>query len=168
MTRYRRYAILALLLILIPWQVNAQNEFNMKINNIEEDITINGVIESGNISSIILDQQFNSIIIRLENVDKDSEISMAIPKDIIKDTERFDEIEFIILADIEEVNANISQEGDKKIVTFTIPAQTEEIEIIITPEDITVVPEFGVIAILTLTLSIGILLIWIKRSIIHL
>jgi len=167
MIGYRRYAILALLIILIPWQVNA-NEFNMKINDIKEDIKINGVIENGNINSIILDQRFNSIIIGLENVDKDSKISIAIPKNIIKETERFNEVEFIILADVKEVDANISQEGDKKIITFTVPALTEEVEIIITPEDVTVVPEFGIIAMLTLTLSIGILLMWIKRSAIHL
>jgi len=167
MIGYRRYAILALLLILIPWQVNA-NEFNMKINDIKEDIKINGVIENGDINSIILDQRFNSIIIGLENVDKDSKISIAIPKNIIKETERFNEVEFIVLADVEEVDANISQEGDKKIITFTVPALTEEVEIIITPEDVTVVPEFGIIAMLTLTLSIGILLMWIKRSAIHL
>jgi predicted secreted protein with PEFG-CTERM motif len=114
-----------------------------------------------------VDQDFNSLVFNLSNVTADSKISVTIPSSILQEPNRFNEVEFIVLADGEEVDAQVSAQGNNRIVTFTVPAGTEEVEIVVVPENIRVVPEFGVIAALILALSIGTLIALSRKQILN-
>jgi predicted secreted protein with PEFG-CTERM motif len=142
-------------------------QFNVKINGIQEDITLSGTISNGNVTSITVDQDFNSLVFNLSNVTADSKISVTIPSSILQEPNRFNEVEFIVLADGEEVDAQVSTQGNNSIVTFTVPAGTEQVEIVVAPENIRVVPEFGVIAALILALSIGTLIALSRKQILN-
>ncbi len=148
-------------------QAQQPQQFNIKIGGIQEDITLSGTISNGSINSITVDQDFNSIVFNLSNITSDSEISVTIPSSILKDPTRFNEVQFIALADGEEVDAQVSSQGNNSIVTFKVPNGTEQAEIVIAPEDISVVPEFGVIAVLILALSIGALIALSKKQILN-
>ncbi len=140
-------------------------QFNVKISGIQQDITLSGTISNGNVTSITIDEDFNSIVFNLSNVTADSKISVTIPSSVLKEPNRFNEVQFLVLADGEEVDAQVSAQGNNSIVTFTVPAGTEQVEIVIAPEDIRVVPEFGVIAALILALSIGTLIALSRKQI---
>ncbi len=140
-------------------------QFNVKISGIQQDITLSGTISNGNVTSITIDEDFNSIVFNLSNVTADSKISVTIPSSVLKEPNRFNEVQFLVLADEEEVDAQVSAQGNNSIVTFTVPAGTEQVEIVIAPEDIRVVPEFGVIAALILALSIGTLIALSRKQI---
>ncbi len=142
-------------------------QFNVKISGIQEDITLSGTISNGNVTSITVDQDFNSLVFNLSNVTADSKISVTIPSSILQEPNRFNEVEFIVLADGEEVDAQVSTQGNNSIVTFTVPAGTEQVEIVVAPENIRVVPEFGVIAALILALSIGTLIALSRKQILN-
>jgi predicted secreted protein with PEFG-CTERM motif len=142
-------------------------QFNVRISGIQENITLSGTISNGNVTSITVDQDFNSLVFNLSNVTADSKISVTIPSSILQEPNRFNEVEFIVLADGEEVDAQVSTQGNNRIVTFTVPAGTEEVEIVVVPENIRVVPEFGVIAALILALSIGTLIALSRKQILN-
>lgn len=132
-----------------------QRTFSLNISGIQENVTISGTINNGSVSSITVDPDFNSIVLNLSNVTSDSTISVTIPSSILKEPNRFNEVDFIVLADGEEVPAQVSMQDNNKVLTFTVSAGTEQAEIVVTPENISVVPEFGVIAALILALGIG-------------
>ncbi len=142
-----------------------QRTFSLNISGIQESITISGTISNGNVSSITIDQDFNSLVLNLSNVTSNSNISVTIPSSVLKEPDRFNEVDFIVLADGEEVEVQVSTQGNNKVLTFTIPAGTEQAEIVVTPENISVVPEFGVIAALILALGIGAFIALSRRQV---
>jgi len=143
-------------------------EFSVRISGIQENITIRGTLDRGTVESITVDQDFNSLVFTLSNVTASSRMSVTIPPDILRDPNMFETVDFIVLVDVEEVEPTVSTQGNNKVLTFTIPAGTEEVEIVIIPENIRVVPEFGVIAVLILAVSIGALVALSRKNILTL
>lgn len=147
-------------------QAPQQRTFSLNISGIQESITISGTISNGNVNSITIDQDFNSLVLNLSNVTSDSNISVTIPSSVLKEPNRFNEVDFIVLADGEEVDVQVSTQDNNKVLTFTVPAGTEQAEIVVVPENISVVPEFGVIAALILALGIGAFIALSRRQVI--
>ncbi len=146
-------------------------EFSVRISGIQENITIRGTLDRGTVRSITVDQDFNSLVFTLSNVTASSRMSVTIPPDILREPNMFDMVNFIVLVDgeaLDEDEVRVSTQGNNKVLTFTIPAETEDVEIVVIPENISVVPEFGVIAALILAVSIGALVVLSRKSILTL
>jgi len=143
-------------------------EFSVRISDIQENITIRGTLDRGRVESITIDQDFNSLVFTLSNVTASSRMSVTIPPDILREPNMFGTVNFIVLVDGEEVDAQVSTQGNNKVLTFTVPAETADVEIVVIPENISVVPEFGVIAVLILAVSIGALVALSRKNILTL
>jgi predicted secreted protein with PEFG-CTERM motif len=146
-------------------------EFSVRVSGIQENITIRGTLDRGKVDSITIDQDFNSLVFTLSNVTASSRMSVTIPPDILREPNMFNMVNFIVLVDgeaLDEDEVRVSTQGNNKVLTFTIPAETEDVEIVVIPENISVVPEFGVIAALILAVSIGALVALSRKSILTL
>ncbi len=146
-------------------------EFSVRISGIQENITIRGTLDRGTVRSITVDQDFNSLVFTLSNVTASSRMSVTLPPDILRDPNMFETVNFIVLVDgeaLDEDEVSVSTQGNNKVLTFTIPAETEDVEIVVTPENISVVPEFGVIAALILAVSVGALVALSRKNILTL
>lgn len=148
------------------------SEFSVKISGIQEDITLKGTITVGSVQSATLDQDFNSIVLQLSGINTDSKMTITIPSTVIRNEfrDQFMDIGFIAFseeADMElqaEVTTHTTNEAT---IEIDIPAGIETLEIVITPENIAVVPEFGVIAALILAVSIGAFIAVSRRQMIR-
>ncbi|MFN4336110.1 MAG: PEFG-CTERM sorting domain-containing protein [Candidatus Nitrosocaldus sp.] len=149
------------------------SEFSVKISGIQEDITLKGTITVGSVQSATLDQDFNSIVLQLSGINTDSKMTITIPSTVIKNEfrDQFKNIEEFIAfseeADV-ELEAKVTKHTDTEAtIEIDIPAGIETLEIVITPENIAVVPEFGVIAALILAVSIGAFIAVSRRQMIR-
>ncbi len=144
-------------------------EFNVRISGIQENITLRGTITVGNVQSATLDQDFNSIILQLSGINADSKLTVTIPSTVIRDEFRnqFMDIEFIIFSEEvdREIPVNVTRHtANEATLEIDVPAGLSSLEIVIVPENIAVVPEFGVIAALILAAGIGTFIVVSRRQ----
>ncbi len=146
-------------------------EFSVRISGIQENITLRGTITVGDVKSATLDQDFNSIVLGLSGINTNSKMTITIPSTVIKEEFRgqFRNIEFIAFSEENdtELEAKVTNTGNEATIEIDIPAGIETLEILITPENIAVVPEFGVIAALILAVSIGAFIAVSRRQMIR-
>ncbi|MCS6767437.1 MAG: PEFG-CTERM sorting domain-containing protein [Candidatus Nitrosocaldus sp.] len=135
-------------------------EFSVRISGIQENITLRGTMTVGSVRSATIDQDFNSIVLQLSGVNTDGKMTITIPSSVIRDEFRgqFMNVEFIPFS--EEADADIPvnvtrHTADEATLEIDVPAGIESLEIVVAPENIAVVPEFGVIAALILAAGIG-------------
>lgn len=95
--------------------------------------------------SMTIDTESNSLLIGLENT-RDSEFIINLDQKLINAEDN----DFIILVDGVEVDYNITSDSNNLAMTFFVPDNTEEVEIIGT----NVIPEFPVGAIIGLSMMI--------------
>lgn len=119
----------------------------------EQDFEV-GIMLEGEVSDITIEQESNSIILSVEPI-KDGVLEIALPRELIDAKEDDTDKPFIVTVDnnIVEVEEDISDD----IRTLKIPLNTDSKIVRITGTQ--VVPEFGIIAMLILTIGISALLI---------
>ncbi|MEM0029381.1 MAG: PEFG-CTERM sorting domain-containing protein [Candidatus Nitrosocaldus sp.] len=148
-------------------------EFSVRISGIQENITLRGTITVGNVQSATIDQDFNSIVLQLSGVNADSKLTITIPSTVIRDEFRdqfMDIEEFIVFSEEADTEfpVNITRHtANEATLEIDVPAGVETLEIVIAPENIAVVPEFGVIAALILAVSIGAFIAVSRRQMIR-
>ncbi len=106
-------------------------------------------ITGGSIISITPDIDQSSLIIEIKAVD-DGELTITLPRELIDAKIGDADDDFFVLVDAEEVDFDETKTDLDRTLTIGFPAGTEEIEIIGT----FVIPEFGTIAALILTVAI--------------
>ncbi len=147
-------------------------EFSVKISGIQEDITLRGTITVGNVQSATLDQDFNSIVLQLSGINTDSKLTITVPSTVIRDEFRaqFMDVDFIAFSEETdaEIQANVTKHtADEATLEIDVPADISTLEIVIAPENIAVVPEFGVIAALILAAGIGTFIVVSRRQMVR-
>ncbi len=147
-------------------------EFSVRISGIQENITLRGTITVGDVKSATLDQDFNSIVLGLSGINTNSKMTITIPSTVIKEEfrDQFRNIEFIAFSEENdtELEAKVTNHtANEATLEIDIPAGIETLEIVIVPENIAVVPEFGVIAALILAVSIGAFIAVSRRQMIR-
>lgn len=143
-------------------------EFNIPISKIEENIKIKGSITTGNINSITIDKELNSLIITLSDITTDGQLIVTLPPTIVKEEFRkeFSDIDFSVYSSIAgELDFVKEFDGENWILTIDIPEGLKNLRITILPDNIQVVPEFGIIAVLIFAVSIGTLIMLNKKRI---
>ncbi|MEM2923652.1 MAG: PEFG-CTERM sorting domain-containing protein [Candidatus Nitrosocaldus sp.] len=147
-------------------------EFSVRISGIQENITLSGTITVGNVQSATLDQDFNSIVLQLSGINADSKLTVTIPSTVIRDEfrDQFRNIELIAFSEEAETDipVNVTEHtADGATLEIDVPAGLSTLEIVITPENIAVVPEFGVIAALILAAGIGTFIVVSRRQMVR-
>ncbi|MEM4400471.1 MAG: MarR family winged helix-turn-helix transcriptional regulator [Candidatus Nitrosocaldus sp.] len=128
------------------------SEFKIRVGGISESIVVNGTITTGSVKSIYVDQPSNSLIVKLDGVVNDGEMTITLPPEIIQRDEqyRFNGATFSVHATAKDgiheslvpLNFTDKKEADySRLITIEVPAGTEEV--IITLDNVRVVPEFG-------------------------
>lgn len=87
----------------------------------------------GQVIAMAIDHELNSLLIGITEV-KDSAFQITLPQDLISAENN----EFIVLVNQIEVDYNVSEQDDTATLSFFVPVDSEEIEIIGTQ----VIPEF--------------------------
>jgi len=108
----------------------------------------------GSIDELNIDND-NKILIAKVTPNKDTILSILLPRELIDAKEGDKEIPFTVMVDNTIVNANEESSNNIRMLKIPINTDNKEVKIIGTQ----VVPEFGVIAILILAISISIITI---------
>jgi len=142
--RFVNMALIALFVVTLPAFAD-QGTYKLESNAKTFDISYNF---DGELLAIAADQESTSLLIGTQNV-RDSMFTISFSSELLS----AQNAEFIVLVDGLETDYTITYGGNNPTITFPIPTDSEEIEIIGT----NVVPEFpfGALAILG-ALSIGI------------
>jgi len=122
------------------------------------------IIRGGNVTDIIVDQEFFELIVLIEPK-SDGAITLELPRTVIdaKKSDGTDDI-FIILIDGVEVPFTETKDTNTRTITIEFEETDSDIEIIGT----FVIPEFGTIASLVLAVSIiSIIIISSKRNLVR-
>jgi len=129
---------LLVLITMIPISFADQKSYDLKADEKTFDVSYSF---DGDVIAMTADKESTSILIGTQNV-KDSTFVISFPSELLS----AQDAEFVVLVDGLETDYAVSYDGDKPTITFPIPADTEEIEIIGT----SVVPEFpfGVLTVL--------------------
>lgn len=113
---------------------------------------IDATLTNGEIIDAIVDEDFTSIVLTISTNEKNGELTIKLPRELID--AQFDNMDddFIVLVNGEDLGYDeISTDENSRTLEIPVPAGTEEIEIIGT----NVVPEFGIIAVLVLATAVG-------------
>lgn len=110
-----------------------------------------GVNMADNISSIYIDQENNSLVLSLENIDEDTTLEITLPRELIDAKEDGNDKPFVVMVDGDIVDVQEDKADNERKLTIPLTANSREVRIIGTQ----VVPEFGIIALLILTIGIG-------------
>jgi predicted secreted protein with PEFG-CTERM motif len=121
------------------------------------DFMVSFEITGGNLISITPDVDANSLIIAINAFD-DGQLTITLPRELIDALMEDGDDDYFVLVDGEEVDFDETTTSTDRTLVISFPAGAEEIEIIGT----FVVPEFGAIA--ALILSIGIISIVILTT----
>jgi arylsulfatase A-like enzyme len=109
-------------------------------------------LSNGHIQSIEVNPDFVSIIVSINTGDDDGEMVITLPRELIDARIEADDA-FIVLVDGDEVESEeVETTGTERTLKIQIPANAQEIEIIGTK----IIPEFGMLAVITLTVALGI------------
>jgi hypothetical protein len=136
----------------IPGPINNQSLYELKIEDQTYQISYQVDAE---VLLMTIDTESNSLLIGLENT-RDSELIISLEQKLINAEDN----NFVILVDNIEVDYDITSNSNNSIVTFFVPDDTEEVEIIGT----NVVPEFPVGAIIGLSMMILVVTIIAKAK----
>jgi hypothetical protein len=126
------------MLSVIPLSFADQKTYNLETGEKTFDITYSF---DGDLIAINVDKESTSLLVGTQNV-KDSTFVISFPAEVLS----AQNAEFVVLVDGLETDYTTSYSGNNPTITFPIPADSEEVEIIGT----SVVPEFplGALAIM--------------------
>ena len=106
-------------------------------------------ITGGKLLGVSPDVEANSLIISID-ADTEGSLTLTIPRSVLDATINGGDDDFFVLIDGEEVDFDETTSSTDRTLTIAFPAGAEEIEIIGT----FVVPEFGTIAVMILSIAI--------------
>lgn len=127
-----------------------------------EEFDVPVTLTDGRVESIDVNIDEKSLDLKLADVEEDAKLTITIPRGLL-DSKNPDgtDTEFSVLIDGELVACEEDTVNDERVLTCEIPAMSEEINIIGT----FVVPEFGIIAMMILAVSIAGVLVASRRYI---
>lgn len=128
----------------------------MKVEFEHNTFDVTASLSNGNIRSIDVDPDFSSIILIVETSNsQDGSLDITLPRKLIDARTDGQDDEFVVLVDGEEsLVTEKDATADSRVLSLSIPAGTEEIEIIGTE----VIPEFSVVALFALAASVAVML----------
>ena len=128
-----------------------QETYKLKVDGKEFDVSYS---MDGELIQVSIDQESTSLLVGITNV-KDSIFTIEFPSDLLSAQNS----EFVVLVDGLETDYTITH-GDNPTISFPIPADSEEIEIIGT----SVIPEFPLGALATMAIVSIIAIIFSKTK----
>jgi len=120
-----------------------------ELTNDKTMITLKHYIIGGKIVSILPDNEINSLVITLDAPEQGS-LTITLPRDVIDAKFNGEDDEFFVLVDGEEAEIIETKTEIDRTLTISFPADSEVIEVIGT----FVIPEFGLIATMILTIAV--------------
>lgn len=133
-------------------QESSDNNSKIIIEHKGNEFDVDAALTNGDVVNAKVDEDFTSIVLIINTDNNDGELTITLPRELID--AQFDDVDddFIVLVNGEDLGyEEIGTDINSRTLKIPIPTGTEEVEIIGTQ----VVPEFGIIAALILTTSIG-------------
>jgi predicted secreted protein with PEFG-CTERM motif len=113
------------------------------------DLELTYAISGGLINQVIPDPESKSLIVHIDSISNGT-LAIKLPREVIDAKFGEEDDEFFVVIDGLEVNFDETKTANERTITVEYPEGTEEIEIIGT----SVVPEFGVLTVAILMISI--------------
>ena len=125
----------------------------------DTDLKIDYEITAGNVVGVMPDIDASSLVVGI-NADSAGSIMLELPRSVVDAKMGDNDDEFFVIVDGEEVSFEESSTKTHRNLTIVFPAGTEEIEIIGT----FVIPEFGAVAAMILTVAVISIIVVSTRS----
>ncbi len=159
--RFVLYIMLFSSLLPVQQLSYSQAKTNISVEYAGHRFNVNASLTNGNIESIEVYPDFSSIVATVSTTDKDGELAITLPRDLIDAKAEGKDDQFIVTVDgqdwdFEEVNAKSTD----RTLRIQVPAGTGEIEIIGTQ----VIPEFPLAELFALTASIAMVTVLLMRT----
>lgn len=130
-------------------------EFGNNVFNVKASLS------NGSIQKIEVDPDFTSIVITVTTTDKDGELTITLPRQLIDAKKDGTDDTFTVLVDGDEAEFNeAAPTATERTLTIPVKAGAEEIEIIGTM----IIPEFGILAALVLAAAVGAIVIVSRKN----
>lgn len=141
-----KYLLLTFLIVFLISQNQIYAQESYMLNTDDQTFEVRYSLD-GQVIAMAIDHELNSLLIGITEI-KDSAFQITLPQDLISAENN----EYVVLVNQIEVDYNVSKQGDTVTLSFFVPADSEEIEIIGTQ----VIPEFplGVLLIFATTIVV--------------
>ncbi len=148
-------------LLLVSQLSYSQAKTNISVEYAGHRFNVNASLTNGNIESIEVYPDFSSIVATVSTTDKDGELAITLPRDLIDAKFEGGDNQFIVTVDeedwdFEEVNITSTD----RTLKIQVPSGSGEIEIIGTQ----VIPEFPLAELFALTTSIALVIVLLMRT----
>jgi len=150
--RYLSYVIMVIIVISLgvaPVFAQTQNQFAVPDPSGGQSYPVNYGITGGTVSDMTLDTNATSLVVSIQTTG-DGSLTMTLPRTLIDAKAGADDDQFFVLVDGADTEFNESKTSTDRTITVSFIDGTEQIEVIGTQ----VVPEFGGIAFVILTIAI--------------
>lgn len=127
-----KYLLLTFLIVFLISQNQIYAQESYMLNTDDQTFEVRYSLD-GQVIAMAIDHELNSLLIGITEV-KDSAFQITLPQDLISAENN----EFVVLVNQIEVDYNVSEQDDTATLSFFVPVDSEEIEIIGTQ----VIPEF--------------------------
>lgn len=150
--RYLSYVIMVIIVISLGVALvfaQTQNQFAVTDPSGGQSYPVNYGITGGTVSDMTLDTNATSLVVSIQTTG-DGSLTMTLPRTLIDAKAGADDDQFFVLVDGADTEFNESKTSTDRTITVSFIDGTEQIEVIGTQ----VVPEFGGIAFVILTIAI--------------
>ncbi len=148
-------------LLVVPHLSYSQAKTKIGVEYAGHRFNVNVSLTNGNIESIEVYPDFSSIVATVSTTDKDGELAITLPRDLIDAKADGKDDEFIVTVDGEDVDfQEVNATSMDRTLSIQVPAGSGEIEIIGTQ----VIPEFPLVELFVLTSSMALVIVLLMRT----